>query len=310
MEIILILVLAFALDLALGDPPNAVHPVAWLGKIISFLEKQGIKKGAKFQFLYGVGMTVFLVAHFAVPVYYLLVYLQSWNAIVYVILGALGLKLSFSFRGLREAALKVKRLLQEDKTEAARFEMRALVSRNTEKLPEPMLVSAVVESVAEGICDSIVAPLFYFLLFGILGAIGYRVVNTMDAMIGYHGKYEYLGKFASWLDDVLNYIPARISVLLLVVASYFSGKNGKAAWQVAFHEHSRTESPNAGWTIAAMAGALDVRLEKVGQYRLGIPNTALLPARINDAVKLLRMTVLIWFLFCLMIGVIYIVAGT
>ena len=128
------------------------------------------------------------------------------------------------------------------------------------------------ESVAESTCDSLVAPLFYFLLLGVPGAIGYRVVNTLDSMIGYHGKYEYLGKFAARLDDVLNFIPARLTALLLVLAAFVMKRNGRKAWQTALREHAKTESPNAGWPMAAMAGALDVRLEKVGHYQLGKEN--------------------------------------
>ena len=129
--------------------------------------------------------------------------------------------MTFSIKGLRRAAFKIKNLLQDDDLDKTRFELRALVSRDTAGLPRPLLASAAVESVAEGTCDSLVAPLFYFLLLGVPGAIGYRVVNTLDAMIGYHGKYEYLGKFAARLDDVLNYIPARLAALLLVLAAAF-----------------------------------------------------------------------------------------
>ncbi|MFC1864895.1 CobD/CbiB family cobalamin biosynthesis protein, partial [Chloroflexota bacterium] len=118
-----------------------------------------------------------------------------------------------------------------------------------------------------------VAPLFYFLLFGVPGAIAYRVVNTLDAMVGYHGEYEYLGKFASRLDDVLNFIPARLTALLLVLASFLSGRGARASWQVTLREHSKTESPNAGWVMAAVAGALSVQLERVGHYRLGEADT-------------------------------------
>ncbi len=164
------------------------------------------------------------------------------------------------------------------------------------------MVSATVESVAENIVDSFVAPLFYFLLLGIPGAVAYRVVNTLDAMIGYHGKYEYLGKFASRLDDVLNFIPARVTVFLLVFASFLSGRDARAAWQVALNEHSRTESPNAGWTMAAAAGALNVQLVKVGHYRLGAAATPLVPQTIDAALRLVLISMLSWAGICFMAG--------
>jgi len=161
-----------------------------------------------------------------------------------------------------------------------------------------------VESVAEGTVDSVVAPLFYFLLLGIPGAIGYRVVNTLDSMIGYHGKYEYLGKFASRLDDVLNFIPARLSALLLTFAAFLRKRRGHRAWQTALREHAETESPNAGWPIAAMAGALNVRLEKSQQYVLGKRNPLPMPETIGDSVRLFSMAVTSWIVICFIAGVI------
>ena len=123
---------------------------------------------------------------------------------------------------------------------------------------------------AENFTDSFIAPLLAFALGGLPLAWAYRFVNTADAMIGYHTeRYEYLGKFAARLDDVLNWIPARLSGLLIVFASPFINGSLKKTWQVMIQEHRHTASPNAGWTIAAAAGALGVTLEKIGHYRLG-----------------------------------------
>jgi len=309
MEIILIIALAAAIDLALGDPPDAVHPVAWMGKVISLLEKAGLKLNPTAQFLYGMGMTLFTVALFVVPVYFILFYLQHISLVGSIIAAALILKSTFSFNGLRRTALKVRKLLQDDKLNETRFELRALVSRDTKDLPEPLLVSAAGESVAEGTGDSLVAPLFYFLLFGIPGAIGYRVVNTMDSMIGYHGKYEYLGKFAARLDDILSFIPSRIAALLLVLAAVMK-RNGRNAWRTALREHIKAESPNAGWPMAAMAGALNIRLEKPGHYQLGEVKMPLVPKTIDGAVKLFSIATSAWILICLIVGGIQIVVTT
>ena len=301
MEILLILAVAVALDVALGDPPDIIHPVAWMGKVISFLEKRTIGRSPVGRFLYGMVITLFVLALFVVPVYFILIYLGQLSLIAGTILAAIFLKCTFSIKGLRRAALNVKRSLQDKKPDEARRQLRSLVSRDTD-LPEPLLVSATVESVAEGICDSLVAPLFYFLLLGIPGAVGYRVVNTMDSMIGYHGEYEYLGKFASRLDDILNFIPARLTVLLLVLAASVMRRNGRTTWQTALREHDRTESPNAGWPIAAMAGALDVRLEKVGHYKLGEGSMPLVPGTIDSSLKMLVTATSFWVLICFMAG--------
>jgi adenosylcobinamide-phosphate synthase len=304
MEIIAILALAVIVDLALGDPPNAVHPVAWMGKVIAFLEKGGLKLKPAGQFVYGIAMTLFVTAIFTVPTWFIIHYAWRFNVVVGIILAALLFKSTFTITGLRRAALKIKKLLESEKLGETRFELRALVSRDTSELPGPLLASAAVESVAEGTCDSVVAPMFYFLFLGVPGAIGYRAINTLDAMIGYHGKYEYLGKFAARLDDILNYIPARLAALVLVLAATFQ-KSGWDSWQTAREEHRRTESPNAGWPIAAMAGALGARLEKVGHYVFYESGAAPTTVTIESAVKIFTLAAFIWVLLCLLGEVIH-----
>ena len=305
MDILLIFILAVALDLALGDPPDVLHPVAWMGKVIAFFERFGLRRGHTYQFFYGLLMTLFTMALFTIPVYLLLGWLKELNTVAYVLVAAVLLKLCFTITGLRRTAQKIKSLVQAKNLEAVRFELRALVSRDTSQLSRPYLIAAAVESVAEGMCDSVVSPLFYFLLFGAPGAVAYRVANTHDSMIGYHGQYEYLGKFAARLDDVLNYIPARLAALALVAGAFFGRFSARHAWSVALAEHRKTASPNAGWTIAAAAGALDVELEKVGHYRLGKMNRPLVPETIDAAVRLDYFALAVWVAFA--VGVIYLV---
>jgi adenosylcobinamide-phosphate synthase len=308
--------LALIIDLALGELPRLIHPVVWMGKVISLLEGVDVGRSPFIQFLYGFAITLLTVGLFTATVYFLLFYLKSlsfaaYGFAAYVIVGAVLLKSTFSLRELRQVALRVKKLLLKEKLDEARFELRSLVSRDTQDLPKPLLVSATVESVAESTCDSFVAPLFYFLLpllfgipgfFGVLGAIAYRVVNTLDTMVGYHGKYEYLGKFACKLDDVLNFIPARLTAVLLALATFLSRRGAQTSWQAVLSEHSKTESPNAGWPIAAMAGGLSVQLEKVGHYRVGKANARLVPETIDAALKLMLIAVLMWIIICFIVG--------
>lgn len=310
MSILLLLALALILDLAFGDPPDAFHPVAWMGKVISFLERRGLSRPVSSHFAYGIMLTIAIVALFTIPTYFLLAYLKGVSLVAYVIVGAVFLKLTFSFRGLRRTALKIKSLLQDKKLDKARFELRALVSRDASTLSQPQLVSATVESVAESTCDSFVAPLFFFLIFGVPGAIAYRVISTLDSRIGYHGKYEHLGKFASRVDDVLNYIPARITALLLVAAAFFYGRSGKRAWQVALSDHPKTASPNAGWPMAATAGALNVQLEKTNHYKLGNGGAALTPKTIDKSLILMQLAAVFWVLICFAIRGGYLVYST
>jgi len=305
MEALLVLLIALVIDLLLGEPPRPVHLVVWMGKLVSLLEKGNIFKSRPAQFVYGMVITLFITGVFTAAVYFILLYAERLHTAVYVIAGAVLLKSAFSLKELRKVALRVKSLLMSEKRDELSRELRSLVSRETGNLSEPLLVSAAVESVAESICDSFVAPLFYFLFLGIPGAIAYRAVNTLDSMIGYHGKYEYLGKFASRLDDILNYIPARLTALLLVLASLASGRGARAPWQVALSDHSKTESPNAGWTIAAVAGALNVQLTKEGHYTLGKAGNPPVPETIDASLQLVQITAVIWVVACFAAGGIY-----
>jgi len=303
MEGIIILLLALAIDLSLGEFPRPVHPVVGMGKLASLELKISPRRGRWAQFIYGVLVVVLALAVFVLAAYFLLSYLHGLSTVAYVLVGAFLLKSTFSVKELRRAALRVKQLLQGGKLGRARVEVRALVSRDTSRLDKPHLVSATIESVAENTSDSVIAPLFFFLLFGVAGAIGYRVVNTIDAMIGYHGEYEYLGKFAARLDDGLNFIPARLSGLLLVAAAYLLRVSGKNAWRVMLRDHANTESINAGWPMSAVAGALRTRLEKVGYYRLGDANNPLSPHLILHGVRLMEVSALFWVVLCLILEV-------
>ena len=303
MTISLILLVALIIDLILGEPPRIIHPVVWMGKVASSLERGNVSHSPLAQLVYGTGMVLITLGLFTAATYFILFYLKGLSFTAYVIIGGMLFKSTFSLKELRQAALRVKNLLLKEELVEARFELHSLVSRNTQDLPKPLLVSATVESVAENTCDSFVAPLFYFLLLGVPGAMGYRVVNTLDAMIGYHGKYEYLGKFASRLDDVLNFIPARLTALLLILASFLAQRSARASWQVAVSEHSKTESPNAGWTIAAVAGALNIQLEKVGHYKLGTANAPLTPETVDTSLQLMQIAALIWVVVCFIVGV-------
>ena len=307
MESVIILLLSFVIDLTLGEYPHLIHPVVWIGKVISLELKFAPKQNRYAQLIYGCVIVILTVATFALPIYFLLSYLKNINTLAYILVAAFIFKSSFSAKELREAALGVKELLERGDLKEARAKVKSLVSRDVDRLNEPLLVSATVESVAENICDSFVAPIFYFLFLGVPGAIAYRVVNTFDARIGYHGKYEYLGKFSARLDDVLNFIPARISGVLLVIATYLrkgNARNAKSAWnawQVMRKDHKKTDSPNAGWPMSAIAGALSVQLEKVGHYRLGNANNSLSPRLIISEINIAKISILLWILLCLII---------
>jgi len=308
MEIIIILLIALALDLIFGELPNAWHPVAWLGKLISLETRLAPKRDKLRQLAYGVSMVLITLVLIVTAVYFWLAYLREFNLVAYVIVAGLLVKFSFSLRGLRQAIEAVSRLLAKNNLNQARISLKSLVSRDTDELNKSQMISAAVESAAENICDSFVAPLFYFLLFSVPGAIAYRVINTFDAMVGYHGHLEYLGRFAARLDDVANFIPARITALIIVLASVICRKNTSQAWHIMIRDHKKTESPNAGWTMGAIAGALGVQLEKAGHYKLGDNHFPLSLDTIDTSRQIILVTAIIWCSISILAEVAYLVA--
>jgi adenosylcobinamide-phosphate synthase len=283
---------AIAADRLIGEWPNAVHPVAWLGKTIALLERCAPVSGRQIQLLSGALMAVLVPTTFAAAGTSILAVARPYP-VVQFLAGVLLLKSTFALRALAEAAREVERALEQGALEKARLGLRSLCSRDPSALEPPELVAATIESVAENASDSFVAPLFYYALFGIPGALFYRAVNTLDAMIGYRGRYEYLGKASARLDDALNFIPARLTAALLLLAGWVRGRRTRSGWSVWRRDAHLTESPNAGRPMAVMAGLLGVQLEKMGHYRLGDPTEPLSVDKIREACGVLAMAA--WF---------------
>ena len=264
------LLLAIALDIALREPPNVLHPVVWMGKVISTLEQLAKGLGDSGAFALGLCIAVIVPALFGGAAWLIIVTLRGFGGIPFLIGCAVLLKTTFTVCGLGRAAIETQRSIDDGDILMARYSLRGLVSRDATELSEPLVAAAAIESVAENTTDSFIAPWIAFALLGLPGAFAYRAVNTLDSMIGYRGKYEYLGKASARLDDLLNLIPARLSVVLLLLAGMAtSARSVRQGWRTALREHRLTASPNAGWTIAAMSGLLSVSLEKPGHYLIG-----------------------------------------
>jgi adenosylcobinamide-phosphate synthase len=282
------LLLAVALDLLLGDPPNRWHPVAWIGSGLASARRRTPGRGAaallSFGALWVVGSSILVFALVAALVTGVRGF--GWFGVV---IEAWLLKCAFAVRRLIQAAREVKTSLAlGNLTEARRVVGWHLVSRPTDTLGPSEVASAAIESVAENLGDSVVAPLFFFLLLGVPGAWAYRVVNTADAMWGYRrGELEHFGKFAARLDDLLNWIPARLAGLAIVLGAFLVGEAGTNGWRTMWRQRRRTASPNAGWLMAAMAGALRVTLRKPDTYELG---AGALPAP-TDIDRAVRVTI-------------------
>jgi len=289
-----ILCAALLLDALTGEASDRWHPVAWLGKLISLELKLEPPARQRRQLLFGIGLVVTTCIAITVPLWLGLTFLSGLNTAIYILLSAYLLKSTFALRGLWKAVEDVRLCLQSNDAALARLKARSLVSRDTSNLSDRQLISSAVESCAENLCDSFIAPLFYYAVFGLPGALAYRIVNTFDAMIGYHGRWEYTGKFAARLDDVLNFIPSRLSALLIVAASGICRADAGGSWRTMLKQHGKTSSPNAGWTMCSMAGSLGVELEKCGEYTLSGGNATLSCAVVSRSQAVMLTAAGIW----------------
>jgi adenosylcobinamide-phosphate synthase len=294
-----VLVGALLLDCFLGEYPTPLHPVVWIGKSTSLLLKWAPLSGWWRQFAFGVFLTATMMAG-SVALTLLALHLAAAVPVLEIVVGTFLLKASFALRELGAAAERVRAPVAAGDLPRAREALRSLCSRDPSQLDEEALLAASIQSLAENASDSFVAPLFYFCLFGVPGAIAYRVINTLDAMVGYRGHFEALGKASARLDDLANWVPARLTAALLLFAGLFTGRNITRAWRVFHRDRAKTPSPNGGRPMAMMAGLLGVRLEKKGAYTLGDPDNPVTPATVRQAWRLVVLAGLLAFGLCVL----------
>ncbi len=258
-----VLFLAVLFDIIFGEPPVLFHPVVWMGKLINLFVKAAPESHGK---TYGLSMVVFCVG-ITVVIAKTLEFIGT--GILGLIIMAYFLKSSFSIRMLLVSAIGIQKDLEKGRIEKVRKDLKTFVGRDTSGLDSHLSASAVIESLAESFVDGILSPLFYFLLFGLPGALAYRMINTLDSMVGYKKEpFLEFGYAAAKLDDLANFIPSRISPAIIFVISVFFGKPLDAL-KTCIHDHNKTASPNSGWSMAAISGALNTRLEKAGYHILG-----------------------------------------
>ena len=264
------LLLALVIDLALRELPNGLHPAVWMGKAVSRLERLGPSPEARWAALvWGGWMALAVPAFFGGMAWLAANGLRELGPVPYLVGVALLLNTTFAVKGLAQAAKGIQDSLDEGSMGEARHGLRNLVSRNPSTLSQPLAAAAAIESVAENTTDSYIGPWLAFAVLGLPGAFAFRAVNTLDSMIGYRGRYEYLGKASARLDDLMNLVPARLSAGLIVVAGALCRLPAGQGCRWAMAGRRLTASPNAGWTIGAMSGLLGVALEKSGHYRIG-----------------------------------------
>lgn len=260
----LAVVLGFILDMVLGDPHYSWHPVCIIGNFIAWCEKK-IRKIIKLSHrseLVGGGVLVAIVVFVSIAIPYGIIYLAGYiHPLVRLTIETIFCYQLLATKSLKDESMKVYRALKEGTLEESRKAVSMIVGRDTDVLNEEGITKAAVETVAENTSDGAIAPLFYMVIFGALGGFFYKSINTMDSMIGYkNDKYLYFGRVAARLDDVVNYIPARLSAYLMILSSYLLSMNWRNAIRIYRRDRRNHASPNSAHTEAVVAGALDIQL--------------------------------------------------
>ena len=309
---IVMLVLAILLDLVLGDPsPNnpdrwvlKLHPTVLMGQFSGKIERYFKNPNAKTEKFLGVLLALTVIAAFALPVYFGL-----WFIVTYVTFASLGIFI-YAFIGIILLKMTICIKLETDWAKAAAKAIAAndldeakkyshFSRRDSRTLNGSQISSAVIESMSENLIDFKLSPMMSFALFGVTGAIVFRAINTLDGMVGFKTK-EHIntGWFSANLDNFVNFIPTRLTALLMIVAAAILRMDAKNAWQMARRDHKKTPSRNHGWPMAAVAGALRIQLEKPGQYILGDAQEPLTADKILGALRIRDVTIVLWLLLC------------
>lgn len=260
----------FLLDLLVGDPHWLPHPIRLIGSLIAKCSKWNraeLKKGA--QFWRGVAMTILVVCLTAVVAVAILVVGYWLHPFAGCIMEGIMTYQILATKCLKVESMKVYEALKKDDLEGARYAVSMIVGRDTQVLDATGVAKAAVETVAENTSDGVIAPLIYLAIGGPILGFMYKAINTMDSMVGYkNDKYMYFGRCAAKLDDVVNYIPARISALLMIAVSFLPGKayDGKGAWRIWRRDRRKHASPNSAQTEAVCAGSLGVQLAGDASY--------------------------------------------
>ncbi len=292
---VLIFVLAFLIDLVFGEVPDRLHPTVWMGKVIAFFKPRIKSANARKEKINGVVLGLSVILLFAVLVYFgLFLVRQFLGWVPYIVVAAVLLKTTFAVKCMRQYSVPIMRAVADGDLDKARQMLHYIVRRDPSKLSERHIISATVESVAESTTDGVTSPFFYFALFGVSGAFAFRVVSTLDSMLGYRDReHVNIGWFSASLDTVANYVPARLTAGLMVVAVFLLGENWRQAWRILQRDRGNMVSLNAGWTIGVMAGALNVKLEKPGYYALG-DGEGISPKDILKALRVMELTAVLF----------------
>jgi len=300
-ESILVVFFALVLDFAVGDPRNKFHPTAWLGSLIAKLtphtknSSENLEKlGGIFIILISSGIVASLMIFLDIGIK--LITVDYIYIIISVIVGGVLLKTTIAIKGMEKHALAVVTAIEQNNISSARDNLSMIVKRNTKNLDKNHVFSGVLESISENTVDGITGPLFYFALFGLPGAFVYRVINTADSMIGYKTDiFKNVGWFGANCDKILNYIPSRLTGFIMILSAMILRNNWRKSYEIMIRDGRKTKSPNAGYPMAAIAGALEAKFEKIDHYSLGDGNVSFTKDHVKSAISIMKVTSI---LFC------------
>jgi adenosylcobinamide-phosphate synthase len=295
LDSLLVFSVAFLIDLVFGELPDRIHPTLLMGRVTEYFKPKFKSVNPRVEKINGVFLCLAVVAIFVIPVYFALFLVRElFGCIPYIVVSALILQTTFAIKCMKQYTLPVADAVTNGDYDRAKQLLPFIVRRNPNELTKQHIISAAVETIAEGTTDGITSPFFYFALFGVPGAVAFRVVNTLDSMVGYKDQdHINIGWFSAKMDTIANYIPARLTAILMMLAALLLRENWRKAWKILQRDRKNTASNNAGWTISTMAGALNIQLEKPGCYKIG-DNNVLSPAHIKKALRTMLVTAILF----------------
>ena len=300
-ESISIIGFAILIDLIFGDPKNRYHPTAWIGTLIAKFTPLAKHQNSTFEKIGGVLIIVIISSIVILLLLSLdfgisLIFTDYLSLIVSVLIGAMLLKTTIAIRGMEKHAINVLESLENNNLNMARNHLSMIVKRNTTNLDKNHVLSGVLESISENTVDGITGPMFYYAFFGLSGAFFYRIVNTADSMIGYKNDlFKNLGWFTATCDTILNYIPSRLTGLMMIISAALLHNNWRHSYKIMMRDGKKTESPNAGYPMAALAGALETKFEKINHYKLGDGEIILTKQHVISAINIMKLTSILFF---------------
>jgi adenosylcobinamide-phosphate synthase len=315
---VLAVLFALLIDFAFGDPKNKFHPTAWIGKLIEKLVLIFKNNNQTIEKIEGFILTVLITSLIASTLYFLNISLDYINqfdfnfgtkiiaSIFSIVITGYLLKTTIAIKGMEKHATLVMQALSNDDIDDARAKLSMIVKRDTKNLDRQHIISGTLESISENTVDGIIGPFFYFAIFGLLGAFIYRAINTIDSMIGYKTTlFKNLGWFGANSDKILNFLPSRITSLVMILAVMILRENWRHSLEIMRRDGKKTESPNAGYPMATLAGALSVKFEKIDHYVLGDGNLEFTENHFKSAISIMKLTTI---LFCTIFTIPVIVA--